>query len=104
MNPENPLPFPGNSVDLISACQAVHWFDIPGFYREADRVLAPGGVIAVIGYHLTGVSPRVQAWRELNELRDEVYRATRPYFDNKRGMVDDGYSTIPDLVYQDRER
>lgn len=41
---------PDNSVDLVTAAQALHWFDIPAFFREAQRVLAPGGVIAVWGY------------------------------------------------------
>ena len=42
------------SVDLVTSCQAVHWFDDLGaFYAEADRVLRPGGAIAVYGYHFT---------------------------------------------------
>ena len=44
-----------HSVDLITCCQSVHWFDIPRFYQEVDRVLrSKGGVIAVIGYYMTG--------------------------------------------------
>ncbi len=38
------------SVDLLSVAQAAHWFDLPAFFREARRVLTPGGVIALITY------------------------------------------------------
>ena len=42
------------SVDLLTSCQAAHWFDdLAAFYAEADRVLRPGGAIAVYGYHFT---------------------------------------------------
>lgn len=48
------LNFADGSVDLLTSCQAVHWFDdISAFYAEADRVLRPGGAIAVYGYHFT---------------------------------------------------
>ncbi|KAJ9580802.1 hypothetical protein L9F63_024018 [Diploptera punctata] len=41
-----------NSVQLVTTCQACHWFDLPKFFAEVDRVLVPGGVIALYGYAL----------------------------------------------------
>ena len=38
------------SVDLIIAACAAHWFDRPQFYREADRVLKPQGILALWSY------------------------------------------------------
>ncbi|KAK8719162.1 hypothetical protein OTU49_014210 [Cherax quadricarinatus] len=35
------LPFSNNSLQLITASQACHWFDLPVFYKEVDRVLVP---------------------------------------------------------------
>ena len=35
------LPFKSSSVQLITVSQAAHWFDLPTFYKEADRVLVP---------------------------------------------------------------
>lgn len=39
---------PAGFAALIVACTAFHWFDMPRFQAEAGRVLAPGGVLALI--------------------------------------------------------
>jgi len=39
-----------NSVDLLVAGTAAHWFAGEGFYKEAARVLKPGGLIALFTY------------------------------------------------------
>ncbi|MBZ4689147.1 MAG: methyltransferase type 11 [Cereibacter sp.] len=39
---------PAGFAGVVTACTAFHWFDAPRFYTEAERVLAPGGVLAVI--------------------------------------------------------
>jgi ubiquinone/menaquinone biosynthesis C-methylase UbiE len=41
---------PDASCDLVTAAQALHWFDPPAFFAEAHRVLKPGGAIAVWTY------------------------------------------------------
>ncbi len=43
-------PFKDNIFDLIMVAQAVHWFDKPAFFAEAERLLKPNGVLAVWGY------------------------------------------------------
>ena len=40
------------SVDLVTAGQAVHWFDQKRFFESARRVGAPGGAVAVWAYDL----------------------------------------------------
>ena len=42
------LPFADAEVGLLMAAQAAHWFDRPRFYAEAERVLAPGGVLLIL--------------------------------------------------------
>ena len=48
-----------HSIDLITVGQAIHWFDFDTFYKEVHRVLTPDGIIAVIGYPLPQIDPRV---------------------------------------------
>ena len=42
------LPFADGEAAVLVAAQALQWFDRPGFYREARRVLAPGGTLALL--------------------------------------------------------
>ncbi len=45
------LPVPSGSAQLVLAATAAHWFDpIEDFYREAERVLCPGGTLALCSY------------------------------------------------------
>ena len=37
-----------NSVELITAAQAFHWFDRDGFKKECGRILKPTGSVAII--------------------------------------------------------
>ena len=38
------------SVQLVTATAACHWFDLPSFFKETDRLLCRNGVIALSGY------------------------------------------------------
>lgn len=44
------LPFVDDSVDLLTAASAAHWFDPQRFLAEACRVLKPRGCIALLGF------------------------------------------------------
>ena len=39
-----------STVDLVTVATAIHWFNIPKFYEQVERVLKPGGVLAVWSY------------------------------------------------------
>ena len=58
---------PDGSCDLVTVAQAAHWLNLPAFYAEADRVLRPGGVLALWGYAKIHVLPEINvliAWFE----------------------------------------
>lgn len=39
---------PANSISLITAASAFHWFDINAFYEECKRILKPNGIVCII--------------------------------------------------------
>ncbi len=82
--------FADQSVDLVTAAQAVHWFNFDSFYKEVNRVLKPDGVIALIGYGVMRSDPKT------DEIIQDFYHNTMgPFWDKERQMIDDSYSTLP---------
>ena len=82
--------FDDNSFDLITVAQAIHWFDHIAFNTEANRVLKPNGIIAIWGYGLLRIDPKIDL------LIDTFYQNTiGPYWDEERRHIDHAYSTIP---------
>jgi SAM-dependent methyltransferase len=78
------------SVDLVTAAQALHWFDIPGFFAEARRALAPGGVLAVWCYGDPTLGNPV-----LNEILWRYNRGTiEQYWPPERDLVLAEYRSI----------
>ena len=77
------------SVDLVTAAQAVHWFDRPRFWAEAHRVLRPRGVVAVWTYWSFSITP------ELDAIVQRFYRDTvGPFWPPERKLTEDRYRTI----------
>ncbi|CAL8099956.1 unnamed protein product [Orchesella dallaii] len=52
VSPAETIPEKDCTVQLISASQAAHWFDLPKFYEEGRRALCKGGVLCMYGYEL----------------------------------------------------
>lgn len=78
------------TVDLVTVATAVHWFDFDRFYAEVERVLAPGGALAVWAYDLARISPEIDA------LTDRFGRQiVKPYWPPERRWVDELYRTLP---------
>ena len=78
-------------ADLVTVAQALHWLRADEFYREADRVLAPGGVLAAWTY-----GTQVVEGETLNRLLQEFYTdVVGPYWAPERCHVESGYRTLP---------
>lgn len=58
-----------NSVQLVTASQCAHWFNLKKFYSEVERVLLPGGVLAIYGYSLPSCE---KPQDQINGIIDEV--------------------------------
>lgn len=81
---------PGQSTDLVTVAQALHWFDTDRFFAEAQRVLKPQGVIAVWCYNLNRLGEPFDA------VIEHYYAVTvGPYWPSERVLVEQGYRTIP---------
>jgi SAM-dependent methyltransferase len=78
------------ALGLAPVAQAVHWFDLDGFYAEVGRVLKPGGVVALWTYGLFRVAPEVDA-----VVDRYYYDVVGPYWPPERQLVDDAYRTLP---------
>ncbi|CAG7821055.1 unnamed protein product, partial [Allacma fusca] len=52
VHPSHEIPAMDGSVELITAATAAHWFDLPKFFAEGDRVLRQNGVMALYSYNM----------------------------------------------------
>ncbi len=77
------------SVDLVTAAQALHWFDRSSFWAEVRRVLRPRGVIAVWTYVMLEIAPQI------DEIVRRFYRdVVGPYWPPERRITEGRYQTI----------
>jgi SAM-dependent methyltransferase len=87
--PAEKCSLPDAYADLVMVAQALHWFDLDGFYSEVRRVCRPGGLLAATCYYAPSVNaevdPVLRRWEEF----------IRPYWTPERVWVDEGYRTIP---------
>ena len=51
------IPADDESVDMVIAGMAAHWFNLPEFFKEVERVLKPQGCLAMFGYILSDLHP-----------------------------------------------
>ena len=77
------------SVDLVTAAQALHWFDRPRYWAEARRVLRPRGVIAVWTYVMLEIAPQIDAI-----VRRFYHNVVGPYWPPERRITEERYQTI----------
>ncbi|HEV2749632.1 MAG TPA: class I SAM-dependent methyltransferase [Gemmatimonadales bacterium] len=76
-------------VDLATAAQAAHWFDLPSYYGEVRRVARPGGIVALISYGVMTVDPGVDAI-----IRPFYHDVLGAHWPPERRQVDEGYRSL----------
>ncbi|RWS10375.1 putative methyltransferase-like protein [Dinothrombium tinctorium] len=96
--PAEDLPLADSSVNLVIASQSAHWFELQKFFDEANRILVPGGVIALLGYHMPNVFPvNEHNSNKFKSLINDVYKSSLLSFywnQNERAKIDSGYKDI----------
>lgn len=81
---------PGACADLVCAAQAAHWFELPRFYAEAQRVGRPGASLALLCYGRCAIAPEADA------VVEAFYSgAAGPHWPPERRHVEDGYRSLP---------
>jgi SAM-dependent methyltransferase len=84
------VPFRSRAFDLITVAQALHWLELPVFYAEARRLLAPGGALAVWTYGRQRVDGGL-----IDAVVDHYYdQVVGPYWPPERRWVESGYRTL----------
>jgi SAM-dependent methyltransferase len=81
---------PSGSANLVTAAQALHWFDAASFFAEARRVIVEGGAIAVWGY-----GDPILDTRPLHQTLHEFNRGTlATYWSPERDLLLNGYRDV----------
>ncbi|KAD2805609.1 hypothetical protein E3N88_38986 [Mikania micrantha] len=76
-----------SSLDLVTAAQALHWFDHDTFYNQVKWILKkPNGVIAAWCYTIPEID------EEFDPVFRKFYSESKPYWDSLRGLVDDNFT------------
>ncbi|XP_018718390.1 putative methyltransferase DDB_G0268948 isoform X1 [Eucalyptus grandis] len=79
-----------NRVDLITVATAVHWFDLPKFYKLAKRLLRkPGGLLAVWAYNDIVVNP------EFDTVRKRLLEKYSRFWPADAKYIFEGYRNLP---------
>ncbi len=79
------------TVDLVTVAQALHWLDTSAFYAEVERVLVPGGLLAVWTYG----APQLDEPALERELAHFYSQVVGPCWPPERRHVESGYRTLP---------
>jgi Methyltransferase domain len=77
------------SVDLVTVAAALHWFDLPGFYREVRRVGRAGAVVAAWTYHVAHLAAPFD-----RVFAPFYFDLVAPYFSPAVRLVDDRYEGV----------
>ena len=84
------LPVRSGCADLVAVAQAAHWLDFDRFYKETQRVLRPGGVLALWTYGLFKTDPVIST-----AIEYFYHEVVGPYWPPERRFIEARYQTLP---------
>ncbi|NXK50094.1 TMT1 methyltransferase, partial [Chauna torquata] len=103
--PAEELPFEDASVDLLASFTAAHWFDIEKFMREANRIVRPGGCVAISTYTADMSLHYGDCSEKLTEIFRETWDLLLKYSHNRVKHVLEDYKEIFEaLPFPDKKR
>lgn len=103
--PAEEVPVGDASVDLLTACAAVHWFNIEKFLKEVDRILKPRGCLAFFSYLPHMEVHYKDRSEQMTQVFLEVEDTLAPYQHEKVHHVKTGYKEIFEAIpYTDKRR
>ncbi|KIW18452.1 hypothetical protein PV08_02740 [Exophiala spinifera] len=89
-------PIADGSVDLITAANAAHWFDMPRFWAAASRVLKPGGTVAIWTSGPGRIHPSVPNAEAIQAVIDAQQEGElKPYLLPGNTLVRNHYRDLP---------
>ncbi|XP_066433450.1 putative methyltransferase DDB_G0268948 [Eleutherodactylus coqui] len=98
--PAEKLPAENNSVDLVNAGLAAHWFKVDKFASEAARVLKKKGCLALHGFYPTNKIEYKDLSHDLTVVMSEVWDILRPYIDKDTEHIFCQYKSIYEAIPQ----
>ncbi|XP_067994119.1 putative methyltransferase DDB_G0268948 [Melanerpes formicivorus] len=103
--PAEELPFEDASVDILTSFTAAHWFDIEKFMKEANRVLKPGGCVAISTYTVDMSVCYGNYSEKLTKIFRECWDKLLKYSHSRVKYVLEDYKTIFEaLPFPDKKR
>ncbi|GBC07565.1 hypothetical protein RclHR1_07540003 [Rhizophagus clarus] len=91
--------FSSNSIDLITAAESAHWFNITEFFKESFRVLKPQGTLAIWSYG-QNILKDYPDFKNLmyNFMKDEF----APFYDKRLSTLENFYRDFkfPEEMFQ----
>jgi len=90
VEPSESTSIESNTVSLVTAGTAAHWFRFEEFYAEVRRVCKPNAVLAVWAYRLPAILPEVD--RLLQHYFREILDG---YWPERIKYLDERYTTLP---------
>uniref|UniRef100_S4RNK8 Zgc:162396 n=1 Tax=Petromyzon marinus TaxID=7757 RepID=S4RNK8_PETMA len=98
VGPAETLPVDDGSVSLLTAFVSAHWFDLPAFMHEVERVLQPRGCLVIYSYMYPFDIECGVFSEKLTQILWKVIEDLRPYESHKMNHVREDYTAMYEAI------